>query len=314
MGEALGKAFVEKTFSAKAKERALEMIANIRKALKADLTHLDWLDDATRAKALEKLEKISQKIGYPEKWKDYSTLEISRKSFLTNVIHSFEFAHHDRVNKIGGPVDPTLWGMTPQTVNAYYAPDLNQINFPAGILQAPFFNEKFSDAANYGGIGLVIGHEITHGFDTVGSKFDGRGMMTDWWTAKVKTQFNEKTSCMKKQYSAYHPLPDLAINGELTITENIADNGGLKISYAAFHMAHAGDVSTKEDQQFFLSAAQSWCRKASEEAIRRQISGDPHSPAQFRIDGAFQNNLEFAKAYSCAAGKPMAPANRCFIW
>jgi putative endopeptidase len=335
MGEVLGKEFVKTTFSAKAKVEALQMIANIRIALKADLNGLDWLDRATREKALEKLEKISLKIGYPDKWKDYSALQISKHAFLENIIHSMTFAEREDLDKIGGPVDPTLWDMEPQVVNAYYAPDLNQINFPAGILQAPFFAETFSTAQNYGAIGMVIGHEITHGFDTVGSKFDGRGMMSDWWTSKVKKQFEEKTSCMKKQYSAYEPLPGLHENGDLTITENIADNGGLKIAHAAYLLtkdAKDGDAKTNgainsdmkkqntnvsqftDEQQFFLSAAQAWCAKATDAAVRRQVSTDPHSPPKFRIIGSFSNNIDFAKAFSCGEGTPMAPKNRCLIW
>lgn len=313
MGEALGKAFVEKTFSAQAKEKASQMISHIRQALKEDLAHLDWLDEATRTKAQEKLEKITLKIGYPEHWKDYSALVISKNAFLENVLHAREFRQKEDLNKIGGPVDPLLWDMTPQMVNAYYAPDLNQINFPAGILQAPFFSEKYSDAVNYGAIGVVIGHEITHGFDTVGSKFDGRGMMSDWWTAKVKSQFADKASCMKKQYSSYQPLPGLNVNGDLTITENIADNGGLKISYAAFHSSHP-KATAKDDQDLFLSMAQSWCMKASDQAVRRGVSSDSHSPARFRINGSFQNSPDFAKAFSCSEKSAMAPQNRCFIW
>ena len=320
MGEALGKAFVEKTFSPAAKAKTLEMINNIRKALNEDLAHLDWLDSATRAKALEKLEKITLKIGYPDHWKDYSDLKISKDSFLNNVINSIVFTEKEEMNKIGGPVDPSLWDMEPHDVNAYYAPDLNQINFPAGILQAPFFSEKYSDPANYGAIGVVIGHEITHGFDTVGSKFDGRGMMSDWWTAKVKAQFAEKASCMKKEYSSFEALPGLHVNGDLTITENIADNGGLKISYAAYKLSTQGKPATPNqgkfnaDQQFFMSMAQSWCAKSSDEHLRKQVSSDPHSPAMFRINGSFMNSPDFATAFSCAAKKPMAPENRCFIW
>ena len=320
MGEVLGREYVKTQFSAKAKAQALEMIANIRKALKSDLGDLDWLDSATRAKALEKLDKISLKIGYPDKWKDYSALKITKKSYLENVLNAVNFAEKEDLAKIGGPVDPTLWEMEPHVVNAYYAPDLNQINFPAGILQAPFFSENFTDAANYGAIGMVIGHEITHGFDTVGSKFDGRGMMSDWWTAKVKKQFEDKASCMKKQYSGYEAIPGVPINGELTITENIADNGGLKIAHAAYVLAKQGKAPTpnlgtyNDEQQFFLSAAQGWCSKTTDAAVRRQVSGDPHSPAKFRIIGSFTNNLDFAKAFSCSDGTYMAPKNRCLIW
>ena len=320
MDEALGRPFVEKLFSQKAKVRAKEMIGYLRKAFEQDLKELAWLDEPTRLAALQKLNQFDQKIGYPDRWKDYSKLKISRKSPLANAVAATELEQVRQLKTIGQPVDLKEWGMPPQAVNAYYDPSLNQINFPAAILQPPFFSEKFSDALNYGAIGMVIGHEMSHGFDTSGSKFDGAGVMNDWWSQQVKTSFEKKASCMIDQYSTFDALPGLKVNGKLTITENIADNGGLKLAYIAFKLANQGKPPIPEvaglnaDQQFFVSNAQSWCTKASDAAIRAQVSGNPHSPSKSRIIGPMMNNRDFAKAFKCESGKPMAPKNGCYIW
>lgn len=320
MSEALGQAFVAKAFSPAAKARALAMIANIELAFKTDLQSLIWLDDATRTAAVAKLALLTQKIGYPDTWRNYDKLAISKLSYWHNGINARIFENQRVLNKIGGPVDPKEWGMSPQTVNAYYDPSLNQINFPAGILQAPFFSELANDANNYGAIGMVIGHEMTHGFDTTGSKFDGHGAEKDWWTAAVKTVFEQKAQCLENQYSQYVALPGLNVNGTLTITENIADQGGLKLSYAAFQLAQTQGQAIPSiaglngNQQFFVSMAQMWCEKQTDEALKEQVSGDPHSPAKFRVIGTMVNNPGFAAAFNCPAGTPMNPANRCSIW
>jgi len=320
MDEALGREFVKRLFSPKAKIRANAMIENLKIAFRDNLQSLTWLDDATRKASLEKLSLFDQKIGYPEKWKDYSALKIDKRDFLANAIAAASLEEERQLKTIGTPVDLKEWGMPPQEVNAYYDPSLNQINFPAAILQPPFFSEKFPDSYNYGAIGLVIGHEISHGFDTSGSKFDGKGVMNDWWSAKVKTNFDQKAACMIDQYSAFEVLPGLKINGKLTITENIADNAGLKVAYLAFQLSKKGRKPGKavaglgEDQQFFVSHAQAWCTKMSEAFLRKQVSGNPHSPSIARVNGPVMNNEDFAAAFRCEAGKPMAPKNRCPIW
>ncbi|MGZ3684752.1 MAG: M13 family metallopeptidase [Bdellovibrionota bacterium] len=320
MSEALGQAFVAKTFSPNAKARAETMIANLRLAFKQDLQSLDWLDDPTRAAALEKLQLITQKIGYPDKFRNYDYLNISRASYWLNAQAARRFENHRQFNKIGGKVDPTEWGMSPQTVNAYYDPNVNQINFPAGILQPPFFSESADDASNYGSIGMVIGHEMTQGFDTTGSQFDGHGAEKDWWSAGVKATFQSKAQCLIDQYSGYEALPGLKVNGALTITENIADQGGLKLGFAAYKLAMAGKPveapigGLNPEQQYFVAMGQNWCDKQTDESLRQQVTGDPHSPAKFRVIGTMVNNPDFARAFSCNAGTPMAPVNRCSIW
>jgi putative endopeptidase len=329
MGEAVGQAFVAKAFSAQAKDRIQKMIDHLRSALEKNLSQLVWLDSQTRKAAAEKLALITRKIGYPDHYRDYGKLEITRDSFLKNMLAASAFEEHRQLNKIGGPVDPLEWQMTPHEVNAYYEPTLNQINFPAGILQPPFFSEQAPDAINYGSIGMVIGHEMTHGFDTVGSKFDGHGKQNDWWSEQTKKLFDEKASCLEKQYSEFEPVKGLHVNGHLTVTENIADNGGLKIAFLAYQLAQKDESSDEQklnekriaevpnlnaNQQFFLSAAQGWCTQQSEPSLRKQVSSNPHSPSQYRINGTMMNNADFAAAYQCSAGTPMAPKNRCAIW
>jgi putative endopeptidase len=320
MSEALGQAFVEKTFSPQAKKRAVELIANLHDAFKRNLQTLSWLDEKTRIAALEKLELITQKIGYPDKWRNYDTLVITRGSYWKNELNATVFENLRNLRKIGGKVDPSEWGMSPQTVNAYYDPSVNQINFPAGILQPPFFAEANSDAVNYGAIGMVIGHEMTHGFDTTGSQFDGHGVQNDWWSPAVKTLFQGKAQCLENQYSQYQALPDLKVNGKLTITENIADQGGLKLAFAAYKLASLGKpaepavAGLNSDQQFFVSMGQIWCEKQTDAALRRQVTGNPHSPAKFRVIGTMVNSADFAATFNCPVGTPMNPANRCEIW
>ncbi|MGZ3706988.1 MAG: M13-type metalloendopeptidase, partial [Bdellovibrionota bacterium] len=279
-----------------------------------------WLDDATRTAALEKLSLITQKIGYPEKFRNYDALPVLHLSYWRNAKAARRFEKLRDLRKINGKVDPMEWGMSPQTVNAYYDPNVNQINFPAGILQPPFFSESADDASNYGSIGMVIGHEMTHGFDTTGSQFDGHGAEKDWWSAGVKATFQSKAQCLIDQYSGYEALPGLKVNGALTITENIADQGGLKLGFAAYKLAMAGKPveapigGLNPEQQYFVAMGQNWCDKQTDESLRQQVTGDPHSPAKFRVIGTMVNNPDFARAFSCNAGTPMAPVNRCSIW
>jgi predicted metalloendopeptidase len=320
MDESLGGEFVKRLFSAKAKSRAKTMISNLELAFKQNLGALPWLDEATRKAALNKLSKFDQKIGYPEKWKDYSKLKLDQKDFLANAMSASKLEEERQLKTIGTPVDLKEWGMPPQQVNAYYDPSLNQINFPAAILQPPFFSERFPDSYNYGAIGMVIGHEISHGFDTSGSKFDGDGVMNNWWSNVVKTNFDQKAACLIDQYSGFEVLPGLKVNGKLTITENIADNAGLKVAYLAFQLSKKGRKATSavagltEEQQFFVSHAQAWCTKTSDAYLRKQVSGDPHSPSVARVNGPVMNNEFFSEAFKCESGKPMAPKNRCLVW
>lgn len=318
MSEALGQAFVAKTFSPTAKQRVQTMIENLRLAFQQDLAGLDWLDDITRQAAINKLNLITQKIGYPEHFRKYDKLHVG-KTYWQNALQARRFNSLRVLHKINGKVDPNEWAMSPQTVNAYYDPSVNNINFPAGILQPPFFSESADDASNYGAIGMVIGHEMTHGFDTTGSQFDGHGAVRDWWSPAVKTQFKKKAQCIIDQYNRFEALPGVFVNGALTITENIADHGGIKLGYNALKIALAGKAvkgsfGYTPEQEYFLAMAQNWCTLQTDESLRQRIGDDPHSPSKFRVNGPMSNTLEFARAFNCRAGAPMAPLNRCEVW
>ncbi len=321
IGESLGKLYVADYFPPAAKARALELINNLKEALADRIKTLDWMDGATKKAALTKLAAFQVKIGYPDKWRDYSLLKIDRGPYVLNTLRSEEFEVKRDLNKIGKPVDKTEWGMTPPTVNAYYNPTLNEIVFPAGILQPPFFDAEADDAVNYGGIGAVIGHEITHGFDDQGSQYDAQGNLRDWWTADSAKKFKERSGAIVKQYSEYEPLPGLHVNGELTQGENIADIGGLKIAYAAFKKATAGKPQEKidgltPDQRFFLAFAEIWRAKIRDEDQKMRITVDPHSPAHFRVNGPLSNMPEFQKAFDIPDGSPMVRAGdkKVNIW
>jgi len=323
LGEALGIAYVEKTFGKDAKARMLELVNNLYKALEKDInTDLPWMMPATKKEALTKLNTIANKIGYPEKWRDYSTVKIVRGDALGNAGRAAAFEFQRQLNKIGKPVDKTEWGMTPPTVNAYYNPLENNINFPAGILQPPFFYKDMDDPVNYGGIGVVIGHEITHGFDDQGRQFDAQGNMRDWWTPEDNKRFDERAACFVDQYGNYQATPDLKLNGKLTLGENAADNGGMRISWMALMDAFAKDPKKKKakidgftpEQRFFLGFAQVWCENRTEQSSRLQAQSDPHSPGKYRANGTLSNMPEFQKAFSCKAGQPMAPEKRCRVW
>jgi putative endopeptidase len=317
LGEALGIAYVEKTFGKEGKDRTLAMVKALEDALKRDIQDLPWMTDATKKQAQIKLQAITNKIGYPEKWRDYSKLQIIRGEALGNERRATEFESKRQLAKIGGPVDKSEWGMTPPTVNAYYNQLENNINFPAGILQPPFFDRKGDDSPNYGGIGAVIGHELTHGFDDKGSQFDAQGNLKDWWTDQDAKPFKERSQCLVDEYDGFVAIDDLHVNGKLTLGENIADNGGLRIALMAY-LANLGNAKTIDgftpEQRFFLGWGQIWCENLSPEAARLQAQSDPHSAGSFRVNGVVRNMPEFQKAFQCKPDTPMAPEKRCRIW
>ncbi len=321
LGEIVGKFYVQKNFPPAAKAHALIMVHNLEAALQSDLSTLSWMDPATRQKAIAKLDAYMNKIGYPDKWRDYSALHVNRGVYIDNIMRANVFARNYNLEKIGKPVDRTEWGMTPPTVNAYYNPAMNEIVFPAGILQPPFYSPKADDAVNYGGMGAVIGHEMTHGFDDEGRKFDAHGNLTDWWTPADAEKFKAKAECVEKQFDSYAPLPGEHVNGKLVLGESIADLGGLTISLAAYEKSIAGkprhtiDGFTPE-QRFFLGWAQVWCENTRPEFARLMLKTNPHPPNQFRAIGPPSNMPAFAKAFDCKAGDAMVrpPENQCKIW
>jgi putative endopeptidase len=319
LGEALGAVYVEKYFPPAAKAHAKEMVNNLISALREDIPTLSWMSPDTKKEALAKLEAFTIKIGYPDKWRDYSKLTIDRSSYEANIRRSFEFEHMRQLAKIGKPLDRTEFGMTPPTVNAYYNSSMNEIVFPAGILQPPFYSPSADDAVNYGGIGAVIGHEISHGFDDQGSKFDGKGNMHEWWTPEDRKSFVERGDCVVNQFNSYEVEPGLHQNGKLVLGESIGDLGGLTIAYAAYEKSIAGhrppdiDGFTPE-QRFFLGWAQVWGTNQRIEAARTQTNTDPHPLAQFRGNGPLSNMEAFAKAFACNKGDHMVREQSCKIW
>jgi putative endopeptidase len=321
VGEALGQLYVKDYFPVESKARMLKLVENLRSALRDRLQTLEWMDAPTRAKALDKLNAFGVKIGYPDKWIDYSALRVDRDSYVGNVLRAREFNTRRELAKIGQPVDRLEWGMTPPTVNAYYNATMNEIVFPAGILQPPFFDAKADDAVNYGGIGAVIGHEMTHGFDDEGRQFAADGSLTDWWSKESADRFAERSKAIVSQFSGYVAIDDLHLNGELTQGENIADLGGLKISYAALQKALAGQSRTKiegysPEQRFFLSWATVWHSNIRDQQLRLQVNTDPHSPAKYRVNGPVSNLEEFYKAFEVPESAPMrrSAKDRVIIW
>jgi predicted metalloendopeptidase len=320
LGEALGQAYVQKHFPSEAKARALEMTHNLLSALRDDLQTLTWMSPKTREAAIVKLDAFHVKIGYPDKWRDYSALRIERTSLLQNTIRGAEFERARQIAKIGKPLDYGEWDMTPPTVNAYYNPQKNEIVFPAGILQPPFFDPARDDAYNYGGMGAVIGHEITHGFDDEGSQFDGQGNLKNWWTADDMKNFQERGECVVKQFDGFMVEGDLHENGKLVEGESIADLGGLVIAYAAYHKSLEGGGGPKglggftADQRFFLGSAQSWAENDRVEYARLLTNSDPHPLPKFRANGPVSNMDAFARAFSCKKGDAMVRAQACKIW
>jgi endothelin-converting enzyme/putative endopeptidase len=323
LGEALGKRYVELTFGPDAKQRMLKMVDALEKSLAEDVTELSWMSDETKKQAKVKLDAIRNKIGYPNVYRDYSSVVIKRDDLLGNVARADEFESKRDIAKIDKPLDRKEWGMTPPTVNAYYNPSFNEIVFPAGILQPPFFDNAMDDSVNFGGIGLVIGHELTHGFDDQGRKFDPQGNLHDWWTEQDGKEFEKRASCVADEYSNFVAVDDLKLNGRLTLGENTADNGGARIALAALEHMIAADKTGKEgqkidgytpEQRFFLGFGRVWCEKVRPEQSRVWVVTDPHSPGKFRVDGVVQNMPEFQKAWGCKAGQPMVAENACHVW
>jgi putative endopeptidase len=322
LGEALGQLFVRRTFSPEAKARMIELVENLRAALKERIEKLDWMSPETKAQALRKLAAFHVKVGYPDKWRDYAKLEIARTSYAENLLRARSFETARNLAKLGKPIDRTEWGMTTPTVNAYYSSTMNEIVFPAGILQPPFFDAKADDAVNYGGIGGVIGHEMSHGFDDSGSQFDADGNLKNWWTDADRAAYKARTELIVKQFDAYEALPGEHVNGKLTLGENIGDLGGLKIAFAALEKAlkKKGRPSLIDgftpEQRFFLNWAQVWRMTIRDEALRVRLNTDPHSPGKFRVIGPLSNLPEFYEAFSCSAGTGMVrPAEvRPSIW
>jgi predicted metalloendopeptidase len=321
IGEGLGKLYVAQYFPPENKARMEKLVANLLEAYHQSIDTLDWMTPATKKEAQAKLASFMTKIGYPSKWRDYSALTIKKDDLVGNVARATEFEYLRNINKLGTPIDRTEWGMTPQTVNAYYNPEMNEIVFPAAILQPPFFNINADDAVNYGAIGAVIGHEISHGFDDQGAQYDGSGNLHDWWTADDKKNFKAKTEALVKQYSAYEPVPGYHVNGELTLGENIADNSGLAIAFKAYKLSLGGKPAPVIDgltgeQRFYLGFGQVWRGKTRENAAIVRIKTDPHSPPQVRADGTVKNQPGFYEAFGVKEGDKMylAPDQRVIMW
>jgi endothelin-converting enzyme/putative endopeptidase len=320
LGEALGQGFVRRYFGGDAKAKALELVVGVQAAMGKDLETLPWMDGPTRAKAREKLGTVVNKIAYPDRWRDYGAVEIRRDDFWGSAASASAFEVRRQLDKIGKPPDRNEWGMTPPTVNAYYNASLNEMVFPAGILQPPFYVLGANDAVNHGAIGFVVGHELTHGFDDEGRKYDARGNLTDWWSPAVGEEFERRARCLVDQYGGFVAVDEVKVNGELTLGENIADLGGLKLAFAAYQASREGKPPEapvggfSADQQFFLAAAQAWCSKIRPENARLRALTDPHSPARWRVNGPLANLPEFARAFSCGPGAPMVKAPRCEVW
>ncbi len=322
LGEALGKLYVQRAFPASSKAKVLEMVENLRTALGTRIDGLTWMSAPTKAKARQKLAAMRVKIGYPDAWRDYAKLDVKRQPYVLNLLEARRFEFQRRLVKLGGPIDRNEWSMTPQTNNAYYSPTMNEIVFPAGILQPPYFDATADDAVNYGNIGATIGHEMTHGFDDEGRQFDADGNLKSWWTPADEKAYNERAELVVKQFDAFEPLPGLHLNGRLTLGENIADLGGLKIAWDAWKLSQKGKPPVGKiggftaGQRFFLGYAETWRTLTRGEATRLRAVTDPHSPAKFRVNGPLSNLPEFYEAFGCKDGDPMKrPASvRPAIW
>ncbi len=323
LGMALGKLYVDRTFGAEGKERTLKMVQAIENAMRQDIGQLTWMSDTTKTKAYEKLNTIVNNIGYPDTWRDYSSVVVNPDDYAGNAVRAGAFEVQRLYRKIDQPTDRKDWGMTPPTVNAYYRPSMNDINFPAGILQPPFYGKLMDDAVNYGGIGVVIGHELTHGFDDQGRKYDAEGNFRDWWTPDDAKEFEQRADCTAKEYSSFVSVRDdkgeVKLNGRLTLGENTADNGGLKLAYMAL-MSIIGDTPVKPidgytaAQRYFLAYGQIWCQNVTDQEARKRVLTDPHSPGRWRVNGAVQNSAAFQQAFGCKAGQPMVAENACRVW
>ncbi|CAN5677654.1 M13 family metallopeptidase [soil metagenome] len=322
LGEAVGQDWVAKNFPPQAKDNMEKLVKALEASLDEDIKHLDWMSDATKVEAKKKLDAFRDKVGYPEKWRDYSSVVVRRDDYVGNLQRVAAFNDRRSLDKIGKPVDEKEWSMTPPTVNAYYNPSQNDINFPAGILQPPFYDLKMDPSVNFGGIGVVIGHEMTHGFDDQGSQYDASGNVRMWWTPEDRKEFDKRTDCEVKEYSGFEVAPGQNLNGRLTLGENTADNGGLHVAYAALLSVLAKEgtaLDSKIDgytpaQRYFIGFGQVWCENTREQTARVRAKTDPHSSGQWRVNGSVQNFDEFGKAFGCKVGQPMMPANSCRVW
>jgi endothelin-converting enzyme/putative endopeptidase len=319
LGEALGQEFVARAFSPELKQKAGLMATQIEHSMEEDIKTLDWMSPATKQQALEKLHTIVNKIGYPDKWRDYSSVEIKPDDFFRNVQHAAAFESKRDLNKIGKPLDRGEWRMTPPTVNAYYSAQMNDINFPAGVLQPPLYDPKMDDAPNYGDTGGTIGHELTHGFDDHGRQFDAQGNLKDWWTKDDAKNFTDRAQCVVDQYAQYTVVDDIKINSKLTEGEDLADLGGLILAWVAWKdqtkdMKLEPRDGLSPEQRFFVGNAQWACENDRPENLRVSAITDPHSPGKYRVNGLVVNMEEFQKAFSCKAGQPMVRENRCRVW
>ncbi|MBV9181134.1 MAG: M13 family metallopeptidase [Acidobacteria bacterium] len=323
LGMALGKLYVDRTFGAEGKERTLKIVEAIESAMREDIGQLSWMSDTTKKRAYEKLDAIVNNIGYPDRWRDYSSVVIKPNDYARNTQRAAAFEVRRQYNKIGLPTDRKDWSMTPPTVNAYYRPPMNDINFPAGILEPPFYSKLMDDPVNYGGIGVVIGHELTHGFDDQGRKYDAEGNFRDWWTPEDAKEFEQRADCTAKEYSNFVSVKDekgeVKLNGRLTLGENTADNGGLKLAYMALlHIIDNTPVKAIDGytpaQRFFLAYGQIWCQNVTDQEARKLVLTDPHSPGRWRVNGAVENSAAFQHAFGCKAGQPMVAENACRVW
>jgi putative endopeptidase len=319
LGFAIGKMYVDTYFSSDSRRDVMNILTHIRAVLKTDIATLKWMSPATRQAALKKLELMDERIGYPDKWRDYSNLKVSRGPYVLNIINANKFLVQRDLNKIGQPIDRTEWAMTPQTINAYYDPSMNNLNLPAGILQSPFFDPKAPAAVNYGAIGFIIGHEMTHGFDDQGAQFDGHGNLKNWWSAADLAQFKKATECIAKQFSQYTVDGDMPVQGKLVVGEATADLGGITLAYRAFHRSDAYKNAKvidgmTPDQQFFLGVAHIWAMNMRPQQMRNQVTTDPHPPAQYRVNGSLANMPQFQQAFGLPDKSPMVNEPRCVIW
>jgi endothelin-converting enzyme/putative endopeptidase len=318
LGEALGQEFVARTFTPETKAKTVEMTKAIETAMEDEINHLGWMTPATKARALEKLHAVANKVGYPDKWRDYSALKIERGDFYGNGTRSILFESERDLNKIGKPVDRNEWGMTPPTVNAYYNPQMNDINFPAGVLQPPLYDPKLDDAPNYGNTGSTIGHELTHAFDDEGRQFDAQGNLKDWWTPEDAKAFEERVNCVRDQYAGYTIVDDIKINSKLTSGEDVADLGGTLLAYLAWKAADPNETKSVDgftpDQRFFIGFAQWACENQRPENLRANAITNPHSPGKYRINGIVSDLPQFQKAFNCAADSPMVRSKACQVW
>jgi len=312
---------VQAVFPAQSRQKTQELVQIIEQEMRKDIEALDWMSPATKQQALAKLQGVTNKIGYPAKWKDYSSVNIIAGDLVGDSQRAREFEIRRRLDRIGKPVDRQEFNMTPPTVNAYYSPPENNINFPAGILQPPFYNASADMAVNFGGIGAVIGHELTHGFDDQGRQFDADGNLRDWWTKQDEEEFRKRVDCLANEYSQFSPVEGVHLNGRLTLGENGADNAGIRLAYMALLGGLENGTIDKSkidgftpEQRFFLAYAQIWCSNERPEALRSSVRTNPHSPGQFRVIGVLQNMPEFATAFGCSAGQPMVSPNACRVW